>query len=192
MPPELSAPSWSLKHFKVTNDAKALTQQRYLQSGDYGNGFEIYHFYRRNKIVIKCVIRATVLVSGLTNWPLPSYTYDNYILIKSSNLNFIQFERLMLLWYLNYYAGDTVGLEVSNFGRKYPMVLFSKNSRPIGTRFLHLTEPGQCLPTVSVCGNGYDVEIDIYWQTQYCMGPRFDEVGVKWMIYLDLPFIPLQ
>ena len=60
MPPELSAPSWSLKRFNVTNDAKALTQHRYLQSGDYGNGFEIYHFYRRNKIVIKCVIRATV------------------------------------------------------------------------------------------------------------------------------------
>ena len=72
MPPELSAPSWSLKRFNVTNDAKALTQHRYFQSGDYGNGFEIYHFYRRNKIVIKCVIQATVSLS--------SYTYDNYII----------------------------------------------------------------------------------------------------------------
>ena len=37
--PELSASSWSLKRFNVTNDAKALTQHIYLQSGDYGNGF---------------------------------------------------------------------------------------------------------------------------------------------------------
>ena len=56
MPPELSAPS---KCFNVTNDAKAFMQHRYLQSRDNGNGFEIYHFYRRNKIVIKCVIQAT-------------------------------------------------------------------------------------------------------------------------------------
>ena len=44
-----------IKRFNVTNNAKALTQHRYLQSGDYDNDFEIYHFYRRNKIVIKCV-----------------------------------------------------------------------------------------------------------------------------------------
>ena len=31
MPPGLSAPSWSLQRFNVTNDAKALTQHRYLQ-----------------------------------------------------------------------------------------------------------------------------------------------------------------
>ena len=71
MPPELSAPSWSVKRFNVTNDAKALTQHRYLQSGDYDNGFEIYHFYRRNKIVIKCVIRATVSLSA------PRQEYEN-------------------------------------------------------------------------------------------------------------------
>ncbi|KAK3097806.1 hypothetical protein FSP39_013389 [Pinctada imbricata] len=73
-----------------------------------------------------------------------------------------------------YEEGDTVGLEMSNFDRKYPIVLFSKNQRPIGTRFLHLTEPDTFLPTVALCGNGYDVEIDIFWQNQYCMGPSFD------------------
>ena len=61
-----------IKRFNVTNDAKALTQRRYLQGGDYGNGFEIYHFYRRNKIVIKCVIRATVSLSAPRQEQLPS------------------------------------------------------------------------------------------------------------------------
>ena len=39
MPPKLSAPLWSLKRFNVTNDAKALTQHRYLQSGLVWFGF---------------------------------------------------------------------------------------------------------------------------------------------------------
>ena len=68
---ELTAPSWSLKGFNVTNDAKGFILHRYLQSGDI-IGFGIYRFYRRNKKVIKCVIRATFILSAPEQEQLPS------------------------------------------------------------------------------------------------------------------------
>ncbi|XP_062616121.1 uncharacterized protein LOC134277830 [Saccostrea cucullata] len=71
--------------------------------------------------------------------------------------------------------GDMVGVEVSNFGRKHPVALFSKNWRGIDTRYVTILDQDQILPTVAVCGNGYDVEIDIFWQNQYLKGPPFNE-----------------
>ena len=68
---ELTAPSWSLKGFNVTNDTKGFILHRYLQSGDI-IGFGIYRFYRRNKKVIKCVIRATFILSAPEQEQLPS------------------------------------------------------------------------------------------------------------------------
>lgn len=71
--------------------------------------------------------------------------------------------------------GDMVGVEISMFDKNHPVALFSKNYRAIGTRYVTMPDQDQMLPSVAVCGNGYDVEIDIYWQNQYLKGPAFSE-----------------
>ncbi|XP_078310024.1 uncharacterized protein LOC144618182 [Crassostrea virginica] len=79
--------------------------------------------------------------------------------------------------------GDMVGLEVLNFDEKQSVVLFSKNWRAIGTRYVTIADLHQLLPTVTVCGNGYRVEIDVYWQNQYLKGPAFSECEPKSWCY---------
>ena len=80
-------------------------------------------------------------------------------------------------------VGDMVGLEVLNFDEKQSVVLFSKNWRAIGTRYVTIADLHQLLPTVTVCGNGYRVEIDVFWQNQYLKGPAFSEVRTS--VYTD-------
>lgn len=75
------------------------------------------------------------------------------------------------------FSGDMVGVEISMFDKNHPVALFSKNYRAIGTRYVTMPDQDQMLPTVAVCGNGYEVEIDIYWQNQYLKGPAFSEVS---------------
>lgn len=74
-----------------------------------------------------------------------------------------------------------VGVEISMFDKNHPVALFSKNYRAIGTRYVTMPDQDQMLPTVAVCGNGYDVEIDIYWQNQYLKGPAFSEVRTLYL-----------
>ncbi|XP_060081327.1 uncharacterized protein LOC132560673 [Ylistrum balloti] len=63
-----------------------------------------------------------------------------------------------------YEEGDTVDLELSNIGHKWPVALFRKNNKAIGTRHYTVLDPDQMLPTVSLCGNGYEVEVRVFWQ----------------------------
>ncbi|XP_071113924.1 uncharacterized protein [Haliotis cracherodii] len=69
--------------------------------------------------------------------------------------------------------GDTVSMEISSFAKEMSVCLFSKNSRAIGTRYYTEGEMSEHLPTIAVCGNGYDVEIHVYWQTQILSNTSF-------------------
>ncbi|OWF45917.1 uncharacterized protein LOC110456445 [Mizuhopecten yessoensis] len=62
-----------------------------------------------------------------------------------------------------YEEGDTVELELRNIGHKWPVVLFSKNTKAVGTRHYTVLDPSQMLPTLSLCGNGYAVEVRVFW-----------------------------
>ncbi|XP_069131228.1 uncharacterized protein [Argopecten irradians] len=65
-----------------------------------------------------------------------------------------------------YEEGDTVEVELSNIGHKWPVAMFRKNTKAIGTRHYTVLDPAQMLPTVSLCGNGYEVEVRVFWQTK--------------------------
>jgi len=60
-----------------------------------------------------------------------------------------------------------------NLDCKWPTALFIKNYKPIGTRFFTVRDTRQFLPTVSLCGNGYEVVIDVFWQNRVSQGPTF-------------------
>ena len=66
-----------------------------------------------------------------------------------------------------FYVGDTVSLKMISFCEDdLSVILFIKNDRPIGTRYLKLKSVEEFYPTISLCGNGYDVEIQVYWQNR--------------------------
>lgn len=62
--------------------------------------------------------------------------------------------------------GDSMGVEVEVFGKEMSVVLFTKNFRPVGTRYLTLTDHGQFFPTILIESNGEPVEILVHWQTR--------------------------
>ncbi|XP_041355029.1 uncharacterized protein LOC121372654 [Gigantopelta aegis] len=67
--------------------------------------------------------------------------------------------------------GDIMTVEVEAFAKDMSVVLFSKNLLPVGTRFLTQKDRSQFLPTIVLCGNGNEVEIDVCWQT-HILKPR--------------------
>lgn len=75
-------------------------------------------------------------------------------------------------------SGDTVGLDCSVFESSLPVVLFSKNYHPIGLRYLMANDPSQYFPTIALCGNGYEVVVDVFWHTRLCVGPTFEIVSL--------------
>lgn len=62
--------------------------------------------------------------------------------------------------------GDTIGVEVEVFEKEMSVVLFSKNFRPIGTRYMTLRDHSQYFPTILIETNGDPVELLVYWQTR--------------------------
>ncbi|CAF3406424.1 unnamed protein product [Rotaria sp. Silwood1] len=62
--------------------------------------------------------------------------------------------------------GDTMGVEIEIFDKEMSVVLFSKNFRPIGTRYLTLHDHSQYFPTILIENNGDPVELLVYWQTR--------------------------
>ncbi|KAL3883020.1 hypothetical protein ACJMK2_029320 [Sinanodonta woodiana] len=70
--------------------------------------------------------------------------------------------------------GNTVGLEMRSFDTKAAAVVFIKNNTPIGTRYVTLPRAEEFFPTIAICGNGYDVELDVTWQTHTGSGPNFN------------------
>ncbi|XP_071135084.1 uncharacterized protein [Mytilus edulis] len=81
-----------------------------------------------------------------------------------------------------YEEGDTVGLDCSVFESSLPVVLFSKNYHPIGLRYLMANDPSQYFPTIALCGNGYEVVVDVFWHTRLCVGPTFEIDNVNYWI----------
>lgn len=72
--------------------------------------------------------------------------------------------------------GDSMGLEISNFDKKMSVALFTKNFRPIGTRFLTLQDLNSFYPSIEIASSGEEIEIIVYWQTVVSMPPHFNIV----------------
>ncbi|UJR28669.1 hypothetical protein I4U23_009898 [Adineta vaga] len=69
--------------------------------------------------------------------------------------------------------GDTVGLEIETFDQEMSVVLFSKNFRPIGTRYITLRDRTQFYPTIFIENAGDPVELLVYWQTRVSVPPHY-------------------
>ncbi|XP_013380369.1 uncharacterized protein LOC106151578 [Lingula anatina] len=67
-------------------------------------------------------------------------------------------------------TGDTVGIQITSFSEKACVVLFIKNYRPVGTRYLFSKDLNQLYPTVAVFGNKHEVDLNIFWQNQTSVG----------------------
>jgi hypothetical protein len=94
----------------------------------------------------------------------------------------------LLLVCLFFIIGDTVGVDLSVFESSLPVVLFSKNYHPIGLRYLMANDTSQYFPTIALCGNGYEVVIDVFWHNRLCVGPTFDIVSKKIFIFFSVFF----
>ncbi|ESO94723.1 hypothetical protein LOTGIDRAFT_160956 [Lottia gigantea] len=70
-----------------------------------------------------------------------------------------------------YMAGDTVQVRLEYFGET-SVISFSKNNHMIGCRYLNQPDHSQLLPTITLCGNGYQVVIDVCWQNQNTATPK--------------------
>ena len=72
--------------------------------------------------------------------------------------------------------GDTIGVEIAEFNKEMSVVLFSKNFRPIGTRYLTLDDHSQYFPTILIESFGAPVELLVYWQTRVSVPPDYNMV----------------
>jgi len=72
--------------------------------------------------------------------------------------------------------GDTIGVEVEVFEKEMSVVLFSKNFRPIGTRYMTLRDHSQYFPTILIENNGDPVELLVYWQTRVSVPSHYSVV----------------
>lgn len=75
--------------------------------------------------------------------------------------------------------GDVMAIEIDSFHEEMSVVIFSKNFRPIGTRFLTQKDLSQFLPTIAIeSSSGEEIELNIYWQTVVSMPPHYNVVCV--------------
>lgn len=74
--------------------------------------------------------------------------------------------------------GDTIGVEIEVFEQEMSVALFSKNFRPIGTRYLTLRDHSQFLPTILIENGGDPVELLVYWQTRVSVPPHYSVVSL--------------
>jgi hypothetical protein len=73
--------------------------------------------------------------------------------------------------------GDTIGVEIEIFEKEISVALFSKNFRPIGTRYLTLRDHSQYYPTIYIENGGDPVELLVYWQTRVSVPPHYSVVS---------------
>ncbi len=73
--------------------------------------------------------------------------------------------------------GDTIGLEIDAFEKEMSVALFSKNFRPIGTRYLTLRDHSRFYPTIFIENAGDPVELLVYWQTRVSVPPHYSVVS---------------
>lgn len=72
--------------------------------------------------------------------------------------------------------GDSMAIEMEVFEEDMSVAIFSKNFKPVGTRFLTLKDAQQFLPTIAVVSNGEEIELNAYWHTVVSMPPHFNVV----------------
>lgn len=72
--------------------------------------------------------------------------------------------------------GDTMGVEIEVFEKEVSVALFSKNFRPIGTRYLTLRDHSQYFPTILIENGGEPVDLLVYWQTRVSVPPHYSVV----------------
>jgi hypothetical protein len=77
-----------------------------------------------------------------------------------------------------YGKGDAVGIEMEVMEKDMSVALFSKNYRPVGTRFLTAKNFEEFFPTIAVESNGEPVEIIAYWHTKISMPIHFNVVSL--------------
>jgi hypothetical protein len=76
--------------------------------------------------------------------------------------------------------GDTVGVEIEVFDKEMSVALFSKNFRPVGTRYLTLRNHAEYFPTILIESTGDPVDLLVYWQTRVSVPPHYSVVS--WFI----------
>jgi hypothetical protein len=81
--------------------------------------------------------------------------------------------------------GDTMGVSVEVFDEKMSVVLFSKNFRPIGTRYLTSDDQSQYFPTILIESNGDPVELLVYWHTRVSVPPSYSVVSDGGRSFVD-------
>ncbi|CAF1377156.1 unnamed protein product, partial [Didymodactylos carnosus] len=69
--------------------------------------------------------------------------------------------------------GDTMGIEIEVFDKDMSVALFSKNFRPVGTRFLTLQDHSEFMPTIMIESYGEPIELLVYWHTRVSVPPHF-------------------
>jgi len=74
--------------------------------------------------------------------------------------------------------GETMGVEIEVFNEDMSVVLFSKNFRPIGTRYLTLKDHSTYFPTILIESNGDPVDLLVYWQTRVSVPPQYSVVSL--------------
>lgn len=70
--------------------------------------------------------------------------------------------------------GDSMGLEIEVFEQKMSVAIFSKNFKPVGTRFLTLEDHNSFLATIGLVSGGEEIKINVYWHTVVSMPPNFN------------------
>jgi hypothetical protein len=78
-----------------------------------------------------------------------------------------------------YSKGDTVGCEIEAFDKHMSVALFSKNFKPIGTRFLTADNQSEFYPTFALNTNGEPIEIVVYFHNKVSTPPHFNVVSIK-------------
>lgn len=79
--------------------------------------------------------------------------------------------------------GDTMGVEIEMFDNEISVATFSKNFRPIGTRYLTLRDYDQYFPTILIESGGDPVDLVVYWQTRVSVPPHYSVVSFKQCLF---------
>lgn len=72
-----------------------------------------------------------------------------------------------------------MAIEIETFDDEMSVAIFSKNYRPVGTRFLTQKDFEKFLPTIAIVSSGEEIELNAYWQTVVSMPPHFNVVSDK-------------
>ncbi|KAH3739061.1 uncharacterized protein LOC127851769 [Dreissena polymorpha] len=69
---------------------------------------------------------------------------------------------------IRFSEGDTIAMELIHISNRNcnSVVRFIRNGCPVGTQFVTISNKEELFPVVSLCGNGYSVHLNVFWQNQ--------------------------